>query len=266
MKLILLLMFVGTALMGCTDDSDNDNTLSDEAIAQTIECSNLTGSYPCTANLPYAWGQLIEDSEFCTSVYCFEDRSPAPQNPGLTRWRQDELIPVYYLNAVDARFSYALDKAESIIGYPMFDRKGVIELDISDPYNIDYSDVPTEWGFIWSQGTVSGSCSSGTVSQGPLTNSIVGHTAGYDLGINKPTGEPFAWINLDSANPDPNCTTVASNEVSLHELAHALGMGNHFEGFGNGAAFNSNAERVLRTMYSPHNPPGQPYDSLYIEK
>ncbi|AJR05517.1 hypothetical protein C9J03_25420 [Photobacterium gaetbulicola] len=180
-----------------------------------------------------------------------------------------ELIPTYYLDAVDPRFEYALNKAEEIIGYQLFDRKGVISLEFDDNpfFDIDYSELPTDWGFIWSKGTFSGSCSSGRVSSRPHSTNLVSYAVGNDYGIDKTKwGSGYAWIQLDSIDePDPGCTTIANNDVSLHELAHALGMNNHFDGFGNGAAFNSNAERVLRNMYSTQNPAGQPFDSLNIE-
>lgn len=263
MKYLLSIIIGSICLVGCNLNSDSP--LTDLEVVQTVKCTNLNGATPCSRNTPYAWGQLDSEFEKCLGIYCFANGSPAPQNPGLTKWREGELIPVYFLDRTDSRFTYAMNKAEQIVGYELFDRKGVIRLDISNPHDIDYSDMPTDWGFIWSQGTSPLSCSSGTVSQGPGTTSVVGHAVGFDLGINQPIGSPFAWIHLDSANPDPSCTTIASNEVSLHELAHALGMNNHFDGFGNGDAFNKNAERVLRTMYSTHNPPGQPYDALYVE-
>lgn len=273
-KAVLAAVVLGV-LSGCGGDSDGgkeDKTLSDSEVSALIQCSNLAEATPCTQNYYGAWGALVSQDfqdEYCTSMYCFADGSSSPEFPNLTRFRDNgELIPVYYLDSKDPRFEYALNKAEEIIGYQLFDRKGVISLEFDDNpfFDIDYSDLPTDWGFIWSQGTTAGSCSSGTVSRAPYSNSIVSYAVGNDYGIDKTKWSGgYAWINLDSANPDPNCTTVASNEVSLHELAHALGMNNHFAGFGNGAAFNKNAERVLRNMYSKQNPAGQPFDSLNIE-
>ncbi|WP_028766278.1 hypothetical protein [Shewanella fidelis] len=263
MKSLLPLIFGSAVLVGC-GGSDSDSPLSDSIIAETVKCTNLAEGGLCSQNVSNAWGQMDLTWATCNSLYCFEDGSEPDENPNLTRWREGELIPVYFLNSEDPRFTYAMNKAEELVGYKLFDRKGVINLDISNIYNIDYSSVETKWGFIWSQGTALDECSSGTVSTGPMMNSIVNHSVGLDYGINQPVGNTFSWINLDSgsATPETSCTNVASNEVTLHELAHALGMSNHFDGFGDGAAFNNNAERVLRTMYS--NPPGQPFDALSI--
>jgi hypothetical protein len=274
MKKALLASVVLGVLSGCggNDGGEEDKTLTDSEVSALIQCSNLAEAAPCTQNVYGSWGVLVSQEyqdDYCTSMYCFADGGSTPEFPNLTRFRDNgELIPVYYLDSKDPRFEYALNKAEEIIGYQLFDRKGVISLEFDDTpfFDIDYSELPTDWGFIWSQGTAPGNCSSGTVSVAPYTTSIVSYAVGSDYGIDKTKwSSGYAWINLDSAYPDPSCTTIANNDVSLHELAHALGMNNHFDGFGDGAAFNKNAERVLRNMYSKQNPAGQPFDSLNIE-
>ncbi|MGF1825577.1 hypothetical protein L4D17_12595 [Vibrio splendidus] len=276
MKKVTFLVLGSIAMYGCGGggSEEGNKTLSDSEVSALIQCTNLAEATPCTQNIYGSWGVLVSQEyqdDYCTSMYCFADGSSSPEYPHLTRFRNNgELIPVYYLNSKDSRFEYALDKAEEIIGYQIFDRKGIISLEIGkdDPFfDIDYSDMPTEWGFIWSQGTVSGSCSAGTVSNAPYSNNVASYAVGSDYGIEQTKWNGgYAWISLDSESPaDQGCTTIASNEVSLHELSHALGMNNHFDGFGDGAAFNKNAERVLRNMYSTQNPAGQPFDSLNIE-
>ncbi|WP_143165836.1 zinc metalloprotease [Ferrimonas marina] len=275
MRLSALTVACATLLIGCGSDSDTDNSWSNQQLFDTIKCSNLRLGKPsqpdsyCTANSGYAWGDWDHEHGYCKGQYCFEDKSPAPEHPGLTRFIQGELIPVYYLGSEDPRFAKAMDRAEAIVGYPMFDRSGgVIELELGEWWEpIDYSHLPTEWGFIWSQGTSPGNCSSGTVSKGPNMSNLVSYLADRNQGLLRNVPDEFTWINIDSGAeiPGEGCTIIADDEVTLHELGHALGMGNHFQGFGDGAAFDANAERVLRTMYSPHNPPGQPFDALYPE-
>lgn len=48
--------------------------------------------------------------------------------------------------------------------------------------------------------------------------------------------------------------------VVLHEFGHALGLYNHVEGFGYGAAIGSNAWNLLYTLY--HNPVGASRDEI----
>ncbi|MBY5992850.1 hypothetical protein [Ferrimonas balearica] len=273
MRLVPLAVLSGAVLMGCGSDSDSQAPgLTDQQLIDTIECSNLAWGKPhqpdspCTANSYQAWADWDANLQHCKGQYCFEDYSPAPANPGLTRFPQGHLIPTYSLYAEDPRFVRAMDKAEALVGYKLFDRRGVIELDISNWFDIDYSDLPTEWGFIWSQGTTGGNCSSGTVSRGPWSMSLVGNLANPQQGLVRNLPGEFTWINIDGdeENAQEGCTVIASDEVTLHELGHALGMKNHFRGFGDGAAFDANAERVLRTMYNPQNPEGQPFDALYL--
>lgn len=52
------------------------------------------------------------------------------------------------------------------------------------------------------------------------------------------------YINLDNSG----CT--ASNEMTIHEFGHALGLGDHFEGFGSAPVFWA----TLKTLYN--NAPG----------
>ncbi len=91
----------------------------------------------------------------------------------------------------------------------------------------------------------------------------------YSRGTDRRRAQPnqYTWLNTDGDEemPQEGCTVIASGEVTRHELAHAQGMENHFQGVGDGAAFDANAERVLRPLYRPRNPEGQPFDALYLE-
>jgi hypothetical protein len=273
MKNRTLLLVSAFALTGCLDD----DPVSDSEVMDLVYCTNQADS---SCNNDYtlgSWRTLSDDK--CSGTYCFSDGSDAPQSLALTRWREGQLIPVYYLGKDDHRFTQAMERAEAIAGYRLFDFQGVINLDISDPENIDYSELNTDWGFIWSQGTsignMVGGCSGGTVSTRPFHYNTTSYLVDIDYAIENMakkynTDHQFNWLNIDSVNGanggQITCNKTAEYDVVLHELGHALGMHNHFSGFGDGNAWGQNAERVLRTMYNRNNPPGQPFEALYVPK
>ncbi|MFA0356926.1 hypothetical protein AB4525_08405 [Vibrio breoganii] len=283
MKKIAVLA-LGTVLIGCGSDSkDSNEPTSPDNIAQLVRCSNQAEGGLCQDEYSgTAWSQVWHgEEEFrCTwGIYCFDDYQEAPEVPALTRFVEGELIPVYFREKEDDRFTKAMDQIEDLVGFKMFNRMGVVDIHIPEyGADTDVSHLPTEWGFILSQGTVGPSpiqfCVRGTVAAGPYINSassyIVSHS---DFGIMRPAlsygaNQNFSWINLDSvegARDDIRCSSTATQDVAIHEFGHALGMRNHFDGFGVGPAWGKNAERVLKTMYSKQNPPGQPFDSLHIE-
>ena len=279
-------------LTGCggSDDKGNDTNRPDVTppdslfdVASAVKCTN-TGLNVEGGTCPADWSGEYNFS-WKKGDFLFSDGSEAPKESeaNLTRWSSDpahgldsitgvvdgkRLIPVYFQKNADPRFIYALDKVEEIIGYKLFDRKGVIELALSgvaceEP---NYASLSGP-GFIFSQGTAVEQ-GEGNVSFAPHCSNITYNQVDASfmiissgrLPVSLDAEKGFTWINLDSANG------TASNDVAVHELAHALGMIRHFDGFGHGAAFNVNAVAVLKTMYSEQNPPGQPFNSLYVEK
>ena len=62
------------------------------------------------------------------------------------------------------------------------------------------------------------------------------------------------YISLD------NAFCEADLEVVIHEFGHAMGMGAHFEGFGDGPPISDLFWNVLRTIYA--NTPGTPMLSI----
>ncbi len=62
-----------------------------------------------------------------------------------------------------------------------------------------------------------------------------------------PSGErnqTVAWVNLGNGRCD------VSQDIVTHELGHALGLGTHFEGFGNGPPISRAFWDVLATLYA----------------
>ncbi len=53
-----------------------------------------------------------------------------------------------------------------------------------------------------------------------------------------------AWINLG------NGRGAVTQDIVTHEFGHALGLGNHFDGFGSGASISRAFWDVLATLYA----------------
>lgn len=56
--------------------------------------------------------------------------------------------------------------------------------------------------------------------------------------------QTVAWVNLGNGHCD------VTQDIVSHEFGHALGLGSHFEGFGNGPAISRAFWDVLATLYA----------------
>ncbi|MGR5269701.1 hypothetical protein ACPV5R_18330 [Vibrio astriarenae] len=285
MRSFVLAAATGMLLVGCGNDGDSfggAGNYTNEQVGLAVKCSNQAEGGLCEENSSGNTWSTMTNTDYCGSgIYCFEDGHTPPTDPSLTRFVEGELIPVYFREREDSRFSRSMNYFEDLVGYQIFDRRGAVDIDISDPNNVDLTHLPTDWGFILSQGTSIGDpfgqgyCSSGGVSVGPFSYSMTSHIVSVaDYGIKYPAKKwgrdhKFTWVNIDSVsganNGSVNCSQKAGQDVTHHEFAHAMGMYNHFSGFGFNGAWGKNAERVFKTMYSQQNPPGQPFDALNIE-
>jgi hypothetical protein len=151
------------------------------------------------------------------------------------RWDigQDGLIPVKINGSAVAR--QALDEIESVLQMSVFDRDSIANV----------PDDLIERGIIISEGTALG-------PNGTVTRFTCGHvsagpdTADYPKDFYDETGRinTRLYVNLSSSK----CT--ASVEIAIHELGHALGLGNHFRGFGSGTVISQSFWDVLNTLYN----------------
>jgi hypothetical protein len=170
-------------------------------------------------------------------------------NETLKRWNieDDGLIPIKLNN--NQRAIDAINKVEDVLGIIIFDRTSIA----------DTPDSEITRGLIVSEGTalspngVVDENTCGMVSEG------IG-TTGYPPDFLQDSGNinTVLYVHLSSTG----CT--ASSEVSIHEIGHALGLGAHFDGFGNGPPINDNFWNVLYNIY--YNPIGATESELVITK
>ena len=155
------------------------------------------------------------------------------QFPGVVkRWE----LPVPVKTNGEARAAVAMDAIESKLGYKVFDRTSIENTP---------NDTITR-GVVFSQGT--SFLPSGGNPQSFCANVASGPNAGgYPPQFVKAPGtiSTKLFVNLDN----PQC--VASPDIVIHELGHALGLGSHFEGFGDSSgAISGNFWNLLATLYN----------------
>ncbi|CAH0532615.1 hypothetical protein VST7929_00454 [Vibrio stylophorae] len=271
LKMLSILFLSAGLLSGC--NIDEEETFSDAEVIEAVKCTNQQ-CYNGVLDVWTGWGDLTNHN--CYGNYCFESKPTQMIDAArLTRFKDGHLIPVYFREKEDPRFVKAMDEMERLAGYKLFDRMGVVDIDISDPEHIDLSGLSYDWGFILSEGTapgmIMGNCSKGTVSTGPYTTNTVqsivdpdDFSISYQRDPYGTTTPKFAWVNIDSLKGANGglitCNARAPQDVAIHEFAHAMGMVHHFLNFGEGDAWGSNAERVFKTMY--RNPQGTAFDAL----
>ena len=169
------------------------------------------------------------------------------QFPGVVkRWA----LPVPVKTNGDARAVAAMDAIESKLGYTVFDRTSIAAT----------ANSAVTRGIVFSQGT--SFLPPGANPQSFCANVASGpNVGGYPGSFVQVPGtiSTKLYVNLDN----PQCT--ASPDIVIHELGHALGMGSHFEGFGDSSgAISSNFWSVLATLYS--NAAGTPRSNLVIKR
>jgi hypothetical protein len=183
------------------------------------------------------------------------DSSQFPWTPGMAdgqtkRWdvERDGLIPVKLNGSQLAQEAIATIETE--LGMSLFDMLSI-------------SDVPDDQihrGIIVSEGTARGP--GGSVDQNTCGNvSASPDTTDYPENFYDSEGRISTrlYVNLSSAK------CAASLEIVIHEFGHALGLGNHFSGFGSFTDIISPLFwKTLYTLY--HNPIGTPAEKLVIEQ
>jgi hypothetical protein len=164
------------------------------------------------------------------------------------RWdiEHDGLIPVK-LNG-SALAQDAIEKIESFLQMPIFDTTSIANL----------SDERITRGIIVSEGTTVGP--NGAITKYTCGNvSALPDTTDYPQNFYDANGNinTRLYVNLSSKK------CAASLEITIHEFGHALGLGDHFPGFGSGDIISPSFWQVLYTLY--HNKVGTSAEDLQIQ-
>jgi hypothetical protein len=194
---------------------------------------------PGSDDSPQAVMSALDSTNLASNGFPWKGEQPGV----LKRWALP--IPVKLNN--EPRAIAAIDEIEGRLGTIVFDRTSIA----------NQADEQIVRGIIVSVGTSyippgSSPCQgAGGVNGGP------GFDGGYpDPFLNGAEISARLYVNLDNSG----CT--ASYDVTVHEFGHALGMGAHYGGFGNGGAVSPLFWRVLQIMYS--NAIGTPASSIVI--
>ena len=168
------------------------------------------------------------------------------QYPGVTkRWN----LPIPVKTNGEARAAPAMDAIEAKLGYVVFDRTSLA--------NIDEANIVR--GVVFRQGT--SYLPAGANPQSYCANvSNAPFSGGWPANMLTAPGVLSArcYVNLDN----PQCT--ASADIVIHEIGHALGMAIHFRGFGDGPAISSDFWNVMATLYA--NPPGTAKANIVVKQ
>lgn len=188
------------------------------------------------------------------------------------RWNieRDGLIPIKGLD-VSPHVAQALDEIEQQLGRQVFERTtlaSVAEAAVGRGLVIRNKPLPVIPGVLNHCGMVhrvdGDMAPPGWVDTSQSMNPAV--SPDWQTAMQSTTfpARPQWYIDIDLANP--NCTPV--EPLLVHELGHALGLSEHFDGFGRGNCSGAFCQepfyRVLKTLYA--NPPGTPFAGLSISR
>ena len=164
--------------------------------------------------------------------------------PGLLkRWN----LPIPVKTNEEARAVAAMDEIERRLGITVFDRTSIATL--PDAQIARGIVVRVGTAFLPAGGNPASYCANVAAAPGVDSWTSPAATPGGVMSYR-------LYVNLDN----PQCR--ADSSIVIHEFGHALGMGEHYEGFGQGSAISDLFWRVLRTIYA--NPPGTPANVILV--
>lgn len=168
------------------------------------------------------------------------------QFPGVVkRWN----LPVPVKTNGEARAVVAMNTIEARLGFTVFDRTSIEATD----------EAAITRGLVFRKGTsylpagANPQAYCANVANAPFSGS-------WPTGFLRTPGEISArlYVNLDN----PQCT--ASQDIAVHEVGHALGLGAHFAAFGDDAPITPDVWPVLATLYG--NPIGTARAAIAIRR
>jgi hypothetical protein len=147
------------------------------------------------------------------------------------------LIPVKTNGVV--RAEGALNRMEKRLGKQIFDRTSIANMPDDD----------IRRGVVVSERTASspnpGPDNCGYVGAGPNRHD-------YPKNFLKPSGEidTVLYVNLGSEYCDDSKCGKSESDIAVHEFGHAMELGPHFKGFGEGPIISEDFWRVLELLYA----------------
>lgn len=225
-RLIVLMLFAATAIVGCGGGGSSSSTSTPPTVATA---SSVTADL-VTTNLnssSFPWNMIADGK--------------------LKRWSYETgLIPVKTNGSTQA--TYALDLIEATLGKTIFDRTSIANT----------ADSSITSGLIVSMGTAvdangqvtSSAC--GVVSSAPSVPTISGNIIDANGKMNAKL-----YVNIGSS-----ACTADLNQIATHEFGHAIGLGSHFTGFGIGDIISGNFWNIVKTIYN--NPIGSTVSTINV--
>lgn len=213
------------ALMACGGGGDGNVTASDSQIVANVTSSNI-------------------------------DFAPSGRPAGTWRWTgavaAAPSIPVYLPSPANATESDYATKVRSAVGV-INSRLGgsAVLVVVGAVPSTKYIRVGYGTAFVPpGPGNAQSYCAN--VSTGPYLSEPILPSANNDMGSNP------VWLNLGNGQCD------LTQAIVEHEFGHALGLADHFEGFGNGPATSSAYWDTLRTLYA--NPVSTVSSALMVQR
>ncbi|MBV7317362.1 hypothetical protein [Shewanella sp. NIFS-20-20] len=133
------------------------------------------------------------------------------------------------------------------------------EAQVGDSYKKLIARDGVNGGLILAWGTVFRSSCEGSLANASSIPLVMGQPSYFIDNEGYLTNESFNWVNLGQAHSQCTNMDKISHDVIVHEIAHAIGLSEHFTHFGNHGVFGGNAKAVLSSLYN------NPVNSLYSE-
>lgn len=187
---------------------------------------------------------------------------------------ENEKIPVYFIGSADSRFTYAINYIENLLGDIFADPIIISDVTYFDSAISTCNAITTtgdtfegrerfvaegEGGIVFSLGTAYVPDGSTDYANYCANASNYLNASQYENPYTSNatfTTRKLTFLNIDNIG----CTS--SNMIVVHEVAHAIGLLQHFSDYGLTDSWGSTTESVLKTLY--FNSPNTPYTDAVV--